>query len=82
MSRFDCIFIVRDINDQETNVKIANHILDLHQGKNIKGAEGDIPFEKLKKYIRYAKSKINPRLYVNASEKLQKIYVDDRQKAK
>lgn len=33
LSRFDCIFVVRDINTIENNQKIADHILDLHQGK-------------------------------------------------
>jgi DNA replication licensing factor MCM5 len=33
LSRFDCIFIVRDINTPENNARMANHILDLHQGK-------------------------------------------------
>lgn len=33
LSRFDCIFIVRDINTDENNNRIATHILNLHQGK-------------------------------------------------
>jgi DNA replication licensing factor MCM5 len=33
LSRFDCIFIVRDINTAENNDRISSHILDLHQGK-------------------------------------------------
>ena len=33
LSRFDCIFIVRDINNPEMNERIASHILDMHQGK-------------------------------------------------
>jgi DNA replication licensing factor MCM5 len=36
LSRFDCIFIVRDINTPETNNQVAGHILDLHQGKTAK----------------------------------------------
>ena len=36
LSRFDCIFIVRDINNPETNERIASHILDMHQGKTSK----------------------------------------------
>ena len=36
LSRFDCIFIVRDINNPEMNERIASHILDMHQGKTTK----------------------------------------------
>ena len=33
LSRFDCIFVVRDINNPESNARMASHILDLHQGR-------------------------------------------------
>lgn len=81
LSRFDCIFIVRDINNEESNNLVATHILDLHQGKATKKTETDVPFEIMKKYIKYAKSKVNPRLSAQASERLQEIYVKDRQKS-
>ena len=81
MSRFDCIFIVRDQNDPESNDRIASHILDIHQGKALKNIEGAIPFDLLKKYIKYAKTKIQPRLSALAAEKLQHTYVSDRQSA-
>lgn len=67
LSRFDCIFIVRDVNTEESNSLIATHILDLHQGKAIKKAHTDISFEILKKYIKYAKTRVNPRLSSIAS---------------
>lgn len=44
LSRFDCIFVVRDINTTENNTRIADHILDLHQGKMQKHESGDVPF--------------------------------------
>ena len=50
-----CIFIVRDINNPETNEIIASHILDMHQGKSMKNTESAIPFDTLKKYIKYAR---------------------------
>lgn len=81
LSRFDCIFIVRDVNTPETNQKIASHILDMHQGKATKTGEAAVPFAFLKKYIKYAKSKVQPRLSQIASEKLINQYVSDRQKA-
>jgi DNA replicative helicase MCM subunit Mcm2 (Cdc46/Mcm family) len=69
------------LNNPEANDRIATHILDLHQGKIMKKSETDVPFDMMKKYIRYARNRINPRLTAIASEKLQRIYVDDRQKA-
>lgn len=48
----------------------------------MKNSQTDVPFDIMKKYIRYARNRINPRLTPLASEKLQHIYVDDRQKAK
>ena len=77
MSRFDCIFIVKDINTNENNARIADHVLGLHQGKKMNKEEDKdgIPFDKLKKYISYARSKIKPRLTQDAAEKLQGIYV-------
>jgi DNA replication licensing factor MCM5 len=81
LSRFDCIFIVRDINNPEINERIASHILDIHQGKALKNTDTAIPFELLKKYIKYAKNNINPRLSPQASDQLINQYVADRQKA-
>jgi DNA replication licensing factor MCM5 len=73
--------VVRDINTPENNARIASHVLGLHQGKINHNSTPEITFELLKKYVKYAKSKANPRLTVNAAEKLQEIYVSDRQKA-
>lgn len=62
---------------------MARHILNLHQGKINKDSDNiDISNELLKKYIKYSKAKVNPRLSQSACEKLQNIYVADRQKAK
>jgi DNA replication licensing factor MCM5 len=72
---------VRDINTVENNQRIANHILGLHQGKISRPVEKDIDFELLKKYIYYAKRECDPRLTVRAAEKLQELYVADRQNA-
>lgn len=74
--------MVRDINNPESNERIANHIMDIHQGKASKNAETSIPFDIMKKYIKYARNKVQPRLSALAAEKLTNQYVNDRQKAK
>lgn len=65
LSRFDCIFIVRDIRNPEHDKTLANHILNLHMGggtgmMEIEETEIDLNF--LKKYIFYARAKVSPRL--------------------
>lgn len=35
LSRFDCIFIMKDVNTKENNERTAHHILDVHQGKKL-----------------------------------------------
>ena len=81
LSRFDCIFLVLDINNPEQNERVAQHILDIHQGKLQKDIETEIPFALLKKYISYARNKIQPRLSHSACEKLESLYIKDRQRA-
>lgn len=44
LSRFDCIFIMKDINTKENNERTAHHILDVHQHKKIANVEGAINF--------------------------------------
>ena len=49
LSRFDCIFIVRDIRDEERDRKIANHIVSLHAGAaNFDVEKAEIDIELLK----------------------------------
>jgi DNA replication licensing factor MCM5 len=56
LSRFDCIFIVRDIRDDARDRKIANHIVSLHQGSDgLDQDNAEIEIDLLKKYITYAK---------------------------
>ena len=63
MSRFDCIFVVRDNRTESHDKILANHIINLHQGNlNISDEKTEIPLDLLKKYIHYAKCKISPRM--------------------
>jgi len=53
LSRFDCIFIVRDIRTREHDQRLAGHIIALHKGATTKMEEekDEISIEMLKKYI-------------------------------
>jgi DNA replication licensing factor MCM5 len=83
LSRFDCIFIVKDIREESADKAIANHVVNLHM-QNIHEDQGrsDYSLEDLRKYITYAKMKFFPRLSEEAGHMLQDLYVNDRQQSK
>jgi DNA replication licensing factor MCM5 len=79
LSRFDCIFIVRDIRDDARDRKIASHIVSLHTGTGIINQDqAEIDIDLLKKYITYAKSTCSPRLTEESGAILKDFYVKDR----
>ena len=83
LSRFDCIFQVRDIKNAENDQKIAEHIVGLH----IKNAHTNvdaslIDSHTLKRYIAYARQKCFPRLSDEAAQVIQDIYVNRRTELK
>lgn len=83
LSRFDCIFIVKDIREENSDKRIADHVVNLHMhSRGNDDAATDISIEDLRKYITYAKMKVFPRLSEEAGAKLQDLYVADRMAAK
>ena len=80
LSRFDCIFLVKDVRDTNKDTKVADHVFELHMnGKTLeKENESEIPLEDLKKYIAYAKMKSTPRISQEAADLLKNYYVQDR----
>eukprot|EP00347_Sterkiella_histriomuscorum_P023378 403334862 len=84
LSRFDCIFIVRDIREENADKAIASHVVNLHTtGRNMaEDNNADVSIEDLRKYITYAKMKIFPRLSEEAGQMLQDMYVSDRRASK
>ncbi|NVM05124.1 MAG: AAA family ATPase, partial [Candidatus Helarchaeota archaeon] len=77
LSRFDLIFILRDIPDAEKDAKLAEHILELHQELNPKSAP-EIPQDLLNKYIRYARKNIKPVLQPEAQKQINDFYLEMR----
>ena len=84
LSRFDCIFIVRDIREEQADKAIASHIVQLHttQRNYTEENNAEIDIDLLRKYITYAKMKCFPRLSEEAGQVLQDMYVSDRQQSK
>ncbi len=76
LTRFDLIFVVRDIPTKERDEKIARHIIELHtpQGTDKRSI---IDVDILTKYLAYAK-RISPVLTREAEEKILAYYLDMR----
>lgn len=79
LSRFDMIFLVKDLKDSNKDGEIARHVLNIHKyGMNQKKPEGDIQTDLLKRYIAYCRFKCSPRLSKEAAELLKNHYVKQR----
>ena len=76
LSRFDLIFVVRDVPDKEHDALMATHILDTHRAKEAP-VEPPIPPELLRKYISYAKM-IEPKLTDEAIQRIRDFYLEMR----
>lgn len=79
LSRFDMIFIIKDIHDQSRDITLAKHIINVHlnanKPANTETVEGEIPLNVLKKFIHYCRTHCGPRLSAEAGEKLRSRYV-------
>ena len=75
LSRFDMIFIIKDIHDQTRDITLAKHIINVHLNANkpvnTDAVEGEIPLNVLKKFIHYCRTHCGPRLSAEAGEKLR-----------
>jgi DNA replication licensing factor MCM5 len=80
LSRFDCIFIVRDIRDVERDKKIARHVLGVHINAAIEGNSHtpDIDAATLKKFVGFCRDRCAPRLNDEAAAMLSGQYVHIR----
>ena len=81
LSRFDLIFPIVDILDEEKDTKLAEYILTTHRGEN---QEDDNPSfvdkDLLRKYISYARRYVFPKLTKDASDRIREFYVQLRGK--
>jgi len=79
LSRFDMIFLVKDVIDAERDSKLVKHVFmnhtnsnknqnQLHRVKPMNISNDLLEIEFLRKYIIYAKSKCNPKLSKDAKE--------------
>ena len=68
INRFDLIFTMRDIPNMRNDTKVADHILEEHQKE---AKEMIIEKELFRKYIAYARRRVQPKLTNEAVEKMK-----------
>jgi replicative DNA helicase Mcm len=73
LSRFDLIFVLRDVPEKEQDIKMSEHILDIHKA-GAAPAEPTIAHDLFRKYISYARN-IKPVLTAEASERIKDFYL-------
>lgn len=78
LSRFDMIFIVKDEHEENRDITLAKHVMNIHSNAGQlteQLIEGELPLNVLKRYINYCRLKCGPRLNKEAGEKLKNHYV-------
>ena len=78
LSRFDVIFIIRDLPNKIQDEAIATHVLQEHKQEVIRDV---IDQKLLRKYIAYSKQKIHPKLTDEAIEEIKDFYVKLRNRS-
>jgi replicative DNA helicase Mcm len=76
LSRFDLIFVLKDVPEKEMDAKMSEHILDLHR-VGTAHVESQIEPDLLRKYISYAKN-VKPVLTKEAIQRLRDFYLEMR----
>jgi replicative DNA helicase Mcm len=73
LSRFDIIFVLRDVPNKEADAKMSQHILEIHQ-RGVSPVEAPVDAALLRKYISYSKT-IQPELSNDALNRLREFYL-------
>src|SRR5512136_2974804 len=73
LSRFDLIFVLRDVPDKEADGKMSDHILEIHR-RGASPVEVQVDIELMRKYVSYAKG-IKPVLGTEALKCLSDFYL-------
>jgi replicative DNA helicase Mcm len=72
LSRFDILFVIRDLPNKANDEAIASHVLQEHQQEIIRDI---IPQKLMRKYVAYARQKIKPKLTNEAAEEIKSFYI-------
>jgi DNA replication licensing factor MCM5 len=82
LSRFDMMFLVKDVRDPDRDFALAVHLASIHKGEVQQEPEGPLNVSKLRKYLSYCRRRVTPRLTAAAGELLKNHYVSIRAKMK
>jgi replicative DNA helicase Mcm len=77
LSRFDLVYIITDTPREDTDRRIAEHIVNIHRRPD-EAVTQPIPLDLLEKYIMYAKNNVKPGLTKEAAQKLMNFYMQMR----
>ena len=73
INRFDLIFPIKDIPEEIRDEKMTKHMLALHQSPDLN--EPEISTNLLRKFVAYARQKVNPKLTDGALEEIKDFYL-------
>jgi replicative DNA helicase Mcm len=76
LTRFDIIYVIRDIPEKEKDHRVASHILELHRDSESTG-QYLIDIDLFSKYLAYSKT-MEPKLTVEAIDKIRDYYMKMR----
>ncbi|KAI4297641.1 hypothetical protein L6164_037523 [Bauhinia variegata] len=80
LSRFDLIYLILDKADEQTDRRLAKHVVSLHF-ENPESLEQDVmDISTLTAYVSYARKHIHPQLSDEAAEELTRGYVEIRKR--
>src|ERR687890_1901609 len=77
LTRFDIIYVIRDIPEKEKDSKIAAHILEIHKDIQ-KTSQTAINIDLLSKYLAFAKQVVEPELTREAVSVIRDYYMKMR----
>mmetsp|Transcript_34425 Transcript_34425/g.87418 ORF Transcript_34425/g.87418 Transcript_34425/m.87418 type:complete len:748 (+) Transcript_34425:56-2299(+) len=82
LSRFDMVFLVKDVRDPDRDYNLCKHMVSLHAGEAVETREGPLSVQELRKYLSYCRNRCDPRITPDAAEMLKNHYVSIRQAMK
>ncbi|XP_017229513.1 DNA replication licensing factor MCM4 [Daucus carota subsp. sativus] len=80
LSRFDLIYLILDKADEQTDRRLAKHIVGLHFEDTENSEQDVIDLPTLTAYVSYARKNIHPELSDEAAEELTRGYVEMRRR--
>jgi replicative DNA helicase Mcm len=77
LTRFDLVYVIRDLPEKDKDRKIASHILEIHKDVQ-KSSQGAINIDLFGKYLAFAKQIVEPELTREAINIIRDYYMTMR----